>query len=656
MIAVQEEPVMRLAMHRFWPYAAIGLTFVAVAFWFATRGNAATEEPMPTASESDVEPEPDAAAPEAAPAESTPPEESDAATNDAPSPVEETAADSAVAQSPPQPAELDGVRPGTSAAELHQKWDQPKRTARITGGTREIFRLEKLGEARVTIVDDAVASLAVHVENPQSLEAVAGRLSIDGVEPVDVYDEHGELLGAAYPERGVLLGYVPRSRPKRVFQILIEPVDAEMFLARAEKRLETRYADCLGDVRQVLALDPASGLAYRLQAEVALRSGDLDGALKHAQKAVELASEEREYRLLVARVLAASGEYPQAITRVRDLIAEPKVGDVVAARAHCLWGDYLALSSERDFGEAIGHHQQAIKLAEPLVNHELHTVRRAAKEVLLDAHLGVAYDVGWGRWQQKVATTAKWIERASLLADDLQSHERAGPEVRMRVYLGALAALAGIAEPPPADKWIQGAQKLGKRMYDEAVDPAFRAQLAWQVARGLSHAVEIETARHQSAAALALGKMALALYDESRLVSERLPTRDYERGKLCYRLGAVEAVERRDHVKAVEWFEKAAPLLESPVPSTAIDAGTHGEMFVSMAVSYWDQENRREALRLTSQGLKLMEQAVGDGDLESAALAVPYGNLASMHEAMGDYEQAQKYSEMSSRYERQAAK
>jgi hypothetical protein len=27
-----------------------------------------------------------------------------------------------------------------------------------------------------------------------------------------------------------------------------------------------------------------------------------------------------------------------------------------------------------------------------------------------------------------------------------------------------------------------------------------------------------------------------------------------------------------------------------------------------------------------------------------------------MHEAMGDYEQAQKYSEMSSRYERQAAK
>jgi hypothetical protein len=91
--------------------------------------------------------------------------------------------------------------------------------------------------------------------------------------------------------------------------------------------------------------------------------------------------------------------------------------------------------------------------------------------------------------------------------------------------------------------------------------------------------------------------------------------------------------------------------LEQPVPATAVDPGVHGESFVSMAVTYWEQENRPEALRLTSQGLKLMEQAVADGVLKSASLAVPYGNLASMHESMGDFEQAQKFSEMASRFE-----
>ncbi|HEX5447334.1 MAG TPA: tetratricopeptide repeat protein, partial [Pirellulales bacterium] len=111
------------------------------------------------------------------------------------------------------------------------------------------------------------------------------------------------------------------------------------------------------------------------------------------------------------------------------------------------------------------------------------------------------------------------------------------------------------------------------------------------------------------------------------------------------------AVEIGDHAKAIEWFQTATPLLEKPVPATAVDAGIHGETFVSMAVSYWDQGNRREALRLTSQGLKLMEQAVADGVLESKALAVPYGNLASMHQDMGQFEEAQKFSEMAARYE-----
>jgi tetratricopeptide (TPR) repeat protein len=188
-------------------------------------------------------------------------------------------------------------------------------------------------------------------------------------------------------------------------------------------------------------------------------------------------------------------------------------------------------------------------------------------------------------------------------------------------------------------------------MYDEGVDPTYRAHVAWQVARALSFAVEIETARHRPEQAVALGKTALALFDESLSVTERLPTRDYERGRLCYRLGGAYAIERVEHAKAVEWFDVAAPLLEKPVPAAAVNPGEQGETFVSMAVSYWDQENRPEALRLTSQGLKLMEQAVADGLMDSSALAIPYGNLASMHESMGQYDEARKFSEMAARYE-----
>jgi hypothetical protein len=109
-------------------------------------------------------------------------------------------------------------------------------------------------------------------------------------------------------------------------------------------------------------------------------------------------------------------------------------------------------------------------------------------------------------------------------------------------------------------------------------------------------------------------------------------------------------------VQAIVWFERASPLLETPVPAAAIESGEHGETFVSMAVSYWEQQAREESLRLTNQGLKLMEQAVEDGTLDAAALAVPYGNLSVMHEELGDSEQAKWCADLARRYENSTKK
>jgi len=336
------------------------------------------------------------------------------------------------------------------------------------------------------------------------------------------------------------------------------------------------------------------------------------------------------------------------------VIDEPDVPDVVVARAWCLWGDYLAKSAQRDYAGAIKHHQQAIRLAEPLARHDRYVVRRAAKEVLVDAHLAVAYDIGWGRWRQKSEVVPKWIDRAAAFADGLLASERGEAEVYLRVYTGALAALAGIAEPPDASKWIRGVNRHGKRMYDEAVDPAYRAHLAWELATALSYAVEIQTARHQADEALALAETAQTLFDESSPVAGRLPIYNYRRGRLCYLTGTVYSIERADHAQAMAWFDRAAPLLEKPVPAAAVDAGEQGETFVSMAVSYWEEDLRREALRLTSQGLKLMERAVGEGKLDTVTLAIPYGNLASMHEALGELDEAKQCAELAARYESDA--
>jgi tetratricopeptide (TPR) repeat protein len=188
-------------------------------------------------------------------------------------------------------------------------------------------------------------------------------------------------------------------------------------------------------------------------------------------------------------------------------------------------------------------------------------------------------------------------------------------------------------------------------MLEQATDTSYRARLAWRLAIALGDAVEIEATRQKLDRALALGNRAMEYFEQGAEAGKQLATRDYLRGRLAYRLGAVFAVQKSEHERAIAWYDRAVPLLETPVPPFAVDGGKQGELFVSMAVSYWETNNRREALRLTNQGVKLMEEAAGHGLLAKPALAVPYSNLASMHEQLGDMQEARRYSELAARYE-----
>jgi tetratricopeptide (TPR) repeat protein len=550
-------------------------------------------------------------------------------------------------------ASIKGIQPGkTTREELHVQWGKPKSVEKIAGGARETFQLDPFDRVRVTIVENVVQSMAIRLEKPIVLDKVAKRLQLEDVEPVKIYDEKGQLLGQAYPERGVLFGFAPKADPPNVFQVVVEPIDAQSFLARAEVRLPTRYAECLADINQALQLAPDSSRAHWLYARLALEAGELRQAIKSVQKAIELDQGELEYQLTMAKVLAASGDYPHAIAQLRDLVESTKAAPIVVAQAYCQLGDSVAAAPERDYQQALKHHMDGVKLAESLVRSPSVVVRRAAKELLVDANLALAHDVGWGRWQHKSTVVPKWIDRATVYADEIVAREPGALEIRLRVHEGALSALAGITKPPEAGKWIRGTTDTGAKILALPGDTGYKSKIAWRLGVALCDAMEIENALDHSDKALELGQLAMENFKLGDPAGRELPTHDYIRGKLCFRFGAILSIERADHKQAVAWFDQAVPLLESPVPAcAAVDPGRQGEAFVSMAVSYWEVNNRREAVRLTSQGAKLMEQAAGDGLLSKAGLAVPYSNLANMHEQLGEMKEAKEFAEMAARFE-----
>lgn len=552
-------------------------------------------------------------------------------------------------------ASFKGVRPGeTTRAELHAEWGQPQQVSRTTGAERETFTFPTFDKVQVTIVEGVVDSLAIHLEKALPLEAIGQQFEIDGSEPVEVFDEAGKLTGQAYPECGLLVGFAQQAGPPRVAQVVVQPIDARPFLDRAWRRLETHFVDCLADLKQSLELAPGAIGPHCLHVELTLRAGDLEQALESAERVVKREPKRLDRRLLLAKVLAAKGDYAQAIVLAGGVARLKGVARLTLARAHCQWGEALAAGEDHDYAGATQHHLKAIELAQPLTVSQKYSERRAAKEILVDAHLAVAHDIAWGRWQQKSKVVPQWLARGLALADDLIRTEHGSPAARLRVHERALAALAGIDEPPDATRWTRGVTELGGKLHDNAADPLFKAHLAWRLGVALGDAVEIEASRHNLDKALELGELALDYFNHGGPAGEQLPAADYLRGRLCYRLGAIFAVEKSDHLRAIPWFERAVPLLEKPTPATVVDCAKQGETFVSMAVSYWETDKRDEALRLTQQGVQLMERGVEQGLLPKAALAIPYGNLASMHDAQGDAQAAKKFSELAARHEETA--
>ena len=82
----------------------------------------------------------------------------------------------------------------------------------------------------VALVADVVTTIVVQLAKPADPLRLAKDLRIDAVEAVEISNARGELLGQAYPERGVLFSFSPGQGSPRVSQVILEPIDWQPFL------------------------------------------------------------------------------------------------------------------------------------------------------------------------------------------------------------------------------------------------------------------------------------------------------------------------------------------------------------------------------------------------------------------------------------------
>jgi hypothetical protein len=555
-------------------------------------------------------------------------------------------------------ATFNGIQPGVSSRDdLRQQWGAPKEIQKVDSGFDLIYKIEPFDQVRVRVVDNRVIAIVVGLSRPLSPETLIKQLELGAGHGVEVRGSQGQVIGMAIPERGVMFGYASGTAAGQVAQVMIEPINAETFLHRAESNWRLHPTETLKDLQLVLESIPNNARALVVKAKLLLMLGRLDEAAGVAEHLAAGRLRQREHGLLQAQIALAADDFPTALTLAKRIAEDRTAAPILRARAEAIWGHSLALSTTADFSTAMQHHQLAMQIAQSVAKSDEVESQNGAREVLYDAALGAAHDISWGRWQQKDKVVPQWVHRAQQIAEDLIARGAAENDLELEFAERALVAWSGNPAAPDATKLIALAKRTGEQLLAESDDPLRKQVIAWRLGLALASAVEIEAGRNQLDSAQQYGRMAEEMLDAGTAVSLQYPEHDLILGRLYYRLGVIEAVGRKSHSKGIAYYDRAIPLLESPpAPSAANDSNRLGEWFVSMAVSYWQVGTQREALRLTKQGARLIEKGVEEGKAERTALAVPYSNLAKICEDLGQPGQAQQYADLAEHFRRSERK
>src|SRR5205807_460223 len=102
-------------------------------------------------------------------------------------------------------ANFKNVQPGvTTLDQLKKSWGHGTALSRTDDQTALRFAVESFPHVEVTLADNKVRTIDIMLDSPLTAAETIQKLQLQNVRPVKIPDDSGEVLGLAFPERGVL--------------------------------------------------------------------------------------------------------------------------------------------------------------------------------------------------------------------------------------------------------------------------------------------------------------------------------------------------------------------------------------------------------------------------------------------------------------------
>lgn len=551
-----------------------------------------------------------------------------------------------------RPSSFQGLVPGTAKRSFAtEKLGEPTHEETTGDHTVMTFKIGPFPSVDVTLRDDMVTSILVHLAAAGSRDDVVKELKLSGFRSTPVVDESGQILGEVYPERALTLVYAPEQTPtgvRLVSDVVLEKITPEPFLLRAQQNVETRLGSCLSDLEMVHQLAPDNAMAYSIESDIHAQCGRVDAAIAVARQAIELDPSRIRYQIAMAELQRRKSQFDVAIQVPRKILESTELSPLDEALTHLELGKVLVTMPSHAYKEAMEEFVASVKQLSALAKEaDSDPARKHARELLIDAELWLARTIASGPWEKRSEVAPQWLASAEKTTRQLIQEDH-GPQDRLlHVYVTSLECLDILdGEGDPA-KLADAAITLGRSLITESKDEDSQATVEWHLGIALRHAAEIAYRHGQADTALRYAGNANALLTSGAKRRAGAPETSFQLAQIYFLTGSIYAVSKNDHESAVTWYDKAVPELKNPLPPLLQDVrGKIGDQFVSIGVSFWQEKRREDALAVTEQGADRLRQAVETGERSKRALIVPLANLADMHKAMGHKDEARELSEM----------
>ncbi|MDP6442902.1 MAG: hypothetical protein QGG36_21980 [Pirellulaceae bacterium] len=520
----------------------------------------------------------------------------------------------------------------------------------VTGQQRK-YSIGPFPNVVVSLRDGRVAQITIDLAEPLPLDQVVEELALADCAATPY------AAGLAFPERGIV---VSQTKPDSddVTRIELGLVRAEHFIARATRSWRAgQFQNAIGDADFAANFDPRNAAAQTTLARCWSAIGRTRLALEAIEAARQVDADQPDAQTQHAQILLDLGHRDEAREIVIGLVERDDLPPATLARLRYLQGQLLVHTTNRDHQAAYELHQQAIEIAATLVKDDDERIRLAAKQVLLDAHLAVAFDISWGDWLRKADVAPKWVEIANKIAKSITTRDHGGPIVQLKTERRALAAYGGLRAAIEVDKFVAEVRERVTAQTAAATDPLHRQQLEWEFGQVLYYAARIEQSKKNYDASLKLTEESVALLAAAAKDRQLTEIQNYHLGRTEFLAGTLYALGKRQHKQAQPWFDKALQHIPAnPSDSLRLQFGAIGDRYVSMAVTYWQNGERQRAVELTERGARALRRSVGVGGRPEEAMAIPYSNLAAMHRALGNNNKATSYVELAERVRARAAR